>query len=114
LAGKGATSPCIPLKVLSAFGAAAPGDEHVVHDADIVTRAGVRSCLDLHCGSQIGEEHAEIIEFLIEYRPQPPFDSGHTAKESPRHDETRLRPDGNGTNGHEPTQPAIEEAMSWR
>ena len=82
LEGKRATSHWSALR---AFGATPVGDERIVHQGDIVTGAGVSAGIDLALwlAAQIaGEDHAKAIQLVIEYDPQPPFDSGHTSKAS--------------------------------
>ena len=52
----------------------------------VVTAAGVSAGIDmaLWLAAQIaGDEVAKAIQLGIEYDPQPPFDSGSTAKASP-------------------------------
>ncbi|WP_067968694.1 DJ-1/PfpI family protein [Mycolicibacter icosiumassiliensis] len=85
LEGKRATSHWSALSALKAFGATPVGDERIVHQGDIVTGAGVSAGIDLALwlAAQIaGEDHAKAIQLVIEYDPQPPFDSGHTSKAS--------------------------------
>ena len=85
LEGKRATSHWATVKALSAFGAKPVGDERVVHDGNIVTSAGVSAGIDLAlwlAGEIGGESRAKAIQLLIEYDPQPPFDSGHMSKAS--------------------------------
>lgn len=85
LEGKRATSHWSALNALKAFGATPVGDERIVRQGDIVTGAGVSAGIDLALwlAAQIGgEDHAKAIQLVIEYDPQPPFDSGHTSKAS--------------------------------
>ncbi|MEB3050974.1 DJ-1/PfpI family protein [Mycolicibacter sp. MYC123] len=85
LAGKRATSHWSALTALTAFGATPVRDERVVRQDDIVTAAGVSAGIDLALwlAAQIaGDGRAEAIQLLIEYDPQPPFDSGHMSKAS--------------------------------
>ena len=51
----------------------------------IVTCAGVSAGLDMAlwlAGQIVGESKAKAIQLVIEYDPQPPFDSGHLSKAS--------------------------------
>jgi putative intracellular protease/amidase len=60
--------------------------ERVVRQGKIVTGAGVSAGIDmaLTLASVIaGDEVAEAIQLMIEYDPQPPFDSGSVAKARP-------------------------------
>jgi transcriptional regulator GlxA family with amidase domain len=85
LEGRRATSHWSTVKALAAFGATPVSDERVVHDGDIVTSAGVSAGIDLAlwlAGRIGGEGRARAIQLLIEYDPQPPFDSGHMSKSS--------------------------------
>lgn len=85
LEGKRATSHWSALSALKSFGATPVGDERIVHQGDIVTGAGVSAGIDLALwlAARIGGEHrAKAIQLVIEYDPQPPFDSGHTSKAS--------------------------------
>jgi putative intracellular protease/amidase len=85
LTGKRATSHWTALETLRALGAE-PTEERVVVQDKIVTAAGVSSGIDmaLWLAAQIdSEERAKAIQLAIEYDPQPPFDSGSTAKAHP-------------------------------
>jgi putative intracellular protease/amidase len=85
LAGKRATSHWMALSALKALGANPVNDERIVHEADIVTSAGVSAGIDLAlwlAGQIAGEGRAKTIQLAIEYDPQPPFDSGHMSKAS--------------------------------
>jgi transcriptional regulator GlxA family with amidase domain len=85
LDGKRATSHWMALGALKALGAKPVGDERIVHEGDIVTSAGVSAGIDLAIWltAQIsGEDRAKTIQLVIEYDPQPPFDSGHMSKAS--------------------------------
>jgi putative intracellular protease/amidase len=86
LEGKRATSHWSMLGALKAFGVTPVGDERVVRQGDIVTAAGVSAGIDLALwlAAQIaGEGRAKAIQLMIEYDPQPPFDSGHSSTASP-------------------------------
>jgi transcriptional regulator GlxA family with amidase domain len=85
LEGRRATSHWSTVKALAAFGAIPVADQRVVHDGDIATSAGVSAGIDLAlwlAGRIGGEGRARAIQLLIEYDPQPPFDSGHMTKAS--------------------------------
>jgi hypothetical protein len=60
--------------------------ERVVRHGRIITSAGVSSGIDmaLHLAALLADETtAQAIQLYTEYDPQPPFDSGSTAKASP-------------------------------
>jgi transcriptional regulator GlxA family with amidase domain len=85
LDGKRATSHWMALSALKALGAKPVSDERIVHEGDIVTSAGVSAGIDLAMwltGQISGEDRAKTIQLVIEYDPQPPFDSGHMSKAS--------------------------------
>ncbi|MDF3285438.1 DJ-1/PfpI family protein [Gordonia sp. N1V] len=104
LEGRRATSHWSALAALSMFGATPVSDERVVRasaasgegdgasaatgegdGAKVVTAAGVSAGIDLAlwlAGQIAGEERAKAIQLVIEYDPQPPFDSGHRSKAS--------------------------------
>jgi len=85
LTGKRATSHWTALETLRALGAE-PTEERVVVQGKIVTAAGVSSGIDmaLWLAAQLtSEAQAKAIQLGIEYDPQPPFDSGSTAKAHP-------------------------------
>ena len=85
LEGLSATSHWLELDALTEYGAT-PVEDRVVPQGKVVTAAGVSSGIDmaLWLGAQIaGEEWAKATQLIIEYDPQPPFDSGSTAKASP-------------------------------
>ena len=57
-----------------------------VQEGKIITAAGVSAGIDmaLHLVSEIaGPQLAQAIQLMVEYDPQPPFDSGSLAKASP-------------------------------
>ncbi len=65
---------------------ARPVGRRVVEQGKVITAAGVSSGIDmaLTLAARIaGEDTAQAIQLAIEYDPQPPFDSGSTAKASP-------------------------------
>ena len=89
LKGKRATSHWMAVPTLKAFGATPVGDERIVvaeHPPNgLVTAAGVSAGIDLGLwlvGQIAGEAKAKAIQLVIEYDPQPPFDSGHLSKAS--------------------------------
>ncbi|KAA1249958.1 DJ-1/PfpI family protein [Mycobacterium simiae] len=80
-----ATSHWLTLPALKAFGAIPVADQRIVHQDNIITSAGVSAGLDLALwlAAQLGgESRAKAIQLVIEYDPQPPFDSGHISKVS--------------------------------
>ncbi|KAH7287539.1 hypothetical protein KP509_32G061100 [Ceratopteris richardii] len=69
-------------KDLAAFGAV-PSEQRVIQQGKIITSAGVSSGIDmaLHLISLLkGEEVAKMVQLLIEYDPQPPYDVGAPSK----------------------------------
>jgi transcriptional regulator GlxA family with amidase domain len=85
LDGLRATTHWLELETLSGFGAQ-PTEERVVFEGRIVTAAGVSSGIDMGlalAGRIAGDTYAQAIQLLIEYDPQPPYDSGSTAKAGP-------------------------------
>lgn len=86
LEGRRATSHWTALEVLKRFGAEPTGDR-VVIDGKYVTAAGVSAGIDMSLtlvGRIAGEEHAQAVQLLIEYDPQPPYDAGSPRK-APAH-----------------------------
>ncbi|CAM4344625.1 Isonitrile hydratase [Mycobacterium basiliense] len=80
-----ATSHWLTVPALKAFGAIPVADERIVYQDNVVTSAGVSAGLDLAlwlAGQLGGESRAKAIQLMIEYDPQPPFDSGHISKAS--------------------------------
>lgn len=85
LEGKRATSHWICLPMLRAFGVTPVADERIVHEGRVVTAAGVSAGVDMGLwlvGQVVGDSKAKAIQLVIEYDPQPPFDSGHMSKAS--------------------------------
>ncbi|OBB60104.1 glutamine amidotransferase [Mycobacterium sp. 852013-51886_SCH5428379] len=85
LDGLRATSHWLMVPMLKTFGVTPVGDERVVREGKIVTAAGVSAGIDLAMwltGEIAGEAHAKTTQLIIEYDPQPPFDSGHPHKAS--------------------------------
>jgi putative intracellular protease/amidase len=86
LEGKKATTHWLELPRLGEFGAE-PVDQRVVFDGKLVTAAGVSAGLDmaLELGAKIaGDDWAKTVQLMIEYDPQPPFDSGSWQKANPQ------------------------------
>jgi putative intracellular protease/amidase len=80
-----ATSHWSVVELLESFGARYTA-ERVVRQGKIVTAAGVSSGIDMAltlAGLIAGDEIAAAIQLLIEYDPQPPYDSGSAAKAGP-------------------------------
>lgn len=85
LKGHTATTHWIAQDTLPTFGAKPQRDKRIVQSGKIITAAGVSAGIDLALfvvGEICGRERAEIIQLLIEYDPQPPFQSGHPSKAS--------------------------------
>lgn len=85
LEGHPATTHWIAQDMLPSFGAMPHPNRRIVKSGKIVTAAGVSAGIDLGLfivGEICGQERAEIIQLLIEYDPQPPFQSGHPTKAS--------------------------------
>ncbi|MEU6322095.1 DJ-1/PfpI family protein [Streptomyces sp. NPDC047009] len=86
LRGRRATSHWLALDFLAQFGAQTTG-ERVVFDGKYVTAAGVSSGIDMGLtllGRVAGDEHAQAVQLLTEYDPQPPYDAGSPDK-APAH-----------------------------
>ncbi|MGW0911122.1 DJ-1/PfpI family protein [Streptomyces sp. NPDC002784] len=86
LAGRRATSHWLALDHLKRFGAE-PTGERVVIDGKYVTAAGVSSGIDMGLtllGRIAGDKHAQAVQLLTEYDPQPPYDAGSPEK-APAH-----------------------------
>ena len=83
LDGLEATSHWLMLDFLGTLGAK-PTLKRVVFDGErIVTAAGVSSGIDMGLAlveRMFGRERAEIIQLMIEYDPQPPYDAGSPDK----------------------------------
>lgn len=85
LEGRPATTHWIAQSHLPMFGAIPNREQRIVRSGKVITAAGVSAGLDLGLyvvGELCGRERAEIVQLLIEYDPQPPFDSGHPSKAS--------------------------------
>ncbi|MGW7402314.1 DJ-1/PfpI family protein [Streptomyces sp. NPDC054833] len=86
LRGRRATSHWVALDLLKEYGAL-PTGERVVTDGKYVTAAGVSSGIDMGLtlvGRIAGDEHAQAVQLLTEYDPQPPYDAGSPGK-APAH-----------------------------
>lgn len=82
LDGRQATTHWAVLEGLARHGAT-PKAERFVIDGNIVTAAGVSAGIDLAlwlAGEIAGGDVARIIQLLIEYDPDPPFDAGSPTK----------------------------------
>lgn len=85
LDGRRATSHWMALPMLKPFGVDTVSDQRVVHEGRIVTAAGVSAGIDLGLwlyGQIAGDAKAKAVQLVIEYDPQPPYDSGHMSKAS--------------------------------
>jgi putative intracellular protease/amidase len=79
LAGKKATSHWKPIELLKEFGAI-PVRERIVEQGKFITAAGVSAGIDMaiYLANLIrGEKEAKASQLMIEYDPQPMFDSGN-------------------------------------
>ncbi|MFE1438787.1 DJ-1/PfpI family protein [Streptomyces sp. NPDC058739] len=82
LEGRRAASHWLALEHLAKYGAESTG-ERVVFDGKYVTAAGVSSGIDMGLallGRIAGDEHAQAVQLLTEYDPQPPYDAGSPEK----------------------------------
>ncbi|MER6120700.1 DJ-1/PfpI family protein [Streptomyces sp. A0642] len=82
LEGRRATSHWLALETLKEYGAE-PTGERVVTDGKYVTAAGVSSGIDMGLtllGRIAGDAHAQAVQLLTEYDPQPPYDAGSPQK----------------------------------
>ncbi|TKI58302.1 DJ-1/PfpI family protein [Brevibacillus antibioticus] len=60
-----------------------PTEERVVRQGKIVTAAGVSSGIDMALqlvAWELGEDRSKGVQLILEYDPQPPFDSGSPKK----------------------------------
>ncbi len=90
LEGKRATSHWAVRESLRNFGAE-PVSERVVVEGKVITAAGVSAGVDMAltlAGYLAGDAEARAIQLMLEYDPQPPYDSGSLEKADP---ETRQR-----------------------
>ena len=82
LQGKRATTHWSAIRQLEGYGAIA-ADERVVTDGKIMTGAGVSAGIDMALtllAEVAGDDHAQFVQLMTEYDPQPPFNSGSLAK----------------------------------
>ncbi len=82
LEGKRATSHWILRDMLREFGAE-PVAERVVVEGNVITAAGVSAGIDMAlklAAMEAGEDEARALQLVIEYDPDPPFDSGSLEK----------------------------------
>jgi transcriptional regulator GlxA family with amidase domain len=85
LKGLPATSHWAAMSALSKCGAMIKPQQRIVQSGKIWTAAGVSAGLDLALqliAEIAGEQQAEVVQLLLEYDPQPAFDSGHINKAS--------------------------------
>ena len=85
LEGKRATSHWAVREHLSRFGAF-PVSDRVVVEGKVITAAGVSAGIDMAltlAASMTDEAEARALQLVIEYDPQPPFDSGALEKADP-------------------------------
>jgi putative intracellular protease/amidase len=86
LHGKRATSHWAVRDHLRNFGAE-PVAERVVIEGKVITAAGVSAGIDMAltlAARMAGEEEARALQLVIEYDPQPPYDSGSLEKAGPQ------------------------------
>jgi transcriptional regulator GlxA family with amidase domain len=105
LSGKRATTHWILRDMLGRFGAQAVA-ERVVVEGKVITAAGVSAGIDMAlrlAAAEAGEDEARALQLVIEYDPEPPFDSGslETADEP-----TRRRATEHMTGSDAPTEVA--------
>lgn len=82
LQGKRATTHWLALETLRKFGAE-PTGQRVVEDGKVMTAAGVSAGIDMAltlASKLFDDETAQRIQLVIEYDPEPPFDSGSPGK----------------------------------
>ncbi|QES44976.1 glutamine amidotransferase [Streptomyces venezuelae] len=92
LKGRRATSHWLALAELDRLGVESTG-ERVVFDGKYVTAAGVSAGIDMGltlAGRIAGDEHAQTVQLLAEYDPQPPYDAGSPEK-APAHIVAKFR-----------------------
>ncbi|MCG8348256.1 MAG: DJ-1/PfpI family protein [Chloroflexales bacterium] len=81
-----ATTHWAGLAGLKQFGAKPEPNKRIVCAGKIITAAGVSAGIDLALylvAELLSPQQAQIAQLLIEYDPQPPFDSGHMSKADP-------------------------------
>jgi len=85
LEGKRATSHWGVREYLRNFGAE-PVSERVVIEGKVITAAGVSAGIDMAltlAGYLAGDAEARALQLIIEYDPEPPYDSGSLEKADP-------------------------------
>jgi transcriptional regulator GlxA family with amidase domain len=85
LKGLRASTHWLAHDVLKQFGAI-PTKERVVRDGKVCTAAGVSAGIDMALtllAEEFGRDAAQLVQLLIEYDPQPPFDAGSPDKAPP-------------------------------
>ena len=83
LEGLPATTHWAGMSALKRFGADPRPGERIVHSGKVITAAGVSAGIDmaLYLLAELrGEQEVRVQQLLIEYDPQPPFNSGHMSK----------------------------------
>ncbi|SDJ49459.1 DJ-1/PfpI family protein [Streptomyces indicus] len=86
LEGRRATAHWLWLDRIRQYGVE-PTSERVVFDGKYVTAAGVSSGIDMGlalAGRIAGDDHAQVVQLMTEYDPQPPYDAGSPDK-APAH-----------------------------
>lgn len=86
LEGRPATTHWMGMPMLKTLGARPQPEARIVRDGKIFTAAGVSAGIDLALTllAEIrDDDESRIAQLLIEYDPQPPFDSGHVGKATP-------------------------------
>lgn len=86
LEGRQATTHWLSLPLLAELGAVAVDDARVVFDGDRITGGGVTAGIDFALAlarELVGEAEARAIQLMIEYAPEPPFDSGTPSRAEP-------------------------------
>lgn len=86
LKGLRASTHWLAHDVLKQFGAI-PTKERVVRDGKVCTAAGVSAGIDMALtllAEEFGRDAAQLVQLLIEYDPQPPFDAGSPDKAPPQ------------------------------
>lgn len=85
LRGKRATTHWLSMDLLGIFGAV-PVYQRVVTDGNLITGGGITSGIDfgLTVAAELeGQAAAEKIQLMMEYNPQPPFNSGSPDQADP-------------------------------
>lgn len=83
LQGKRATTHWAAMRGLTAVGATPEPEQRVVREGKLITAAGVSAGIDLALqlvAELLNEDKAKVSQLMIEYDPQPPFDTGHLSK----------------------------------